>query len=172
MSDALGLNALNLTVFYECMANNEAANAYHERHDTKSACILTIWNDERAALVTDYLRERIAGKVVVEVGAGIGLLACHMAMEAKKVYAIELEPNWASCFVATLYEKKPANLCYIFGKAEEAPYIAADVALFCTLSGRKAMYDAAYRFSSNVIDVYAELGSHTETWKRLESLMD
>lgn len=162
--------ALELTDFYEKMQDNQLINDYHGRHGTESALILTVWNDERAALVTEHLRERIAGKVVVEIGAGIGLLACHLASVARRVYAIEVDPNWASCFIVTLYEKKPTNLCYIFGKAEEAPHIAADVAVFCTLSGRDSMYKAGSRFAPTVIDVYAEIMKDKPLWNELESL--
>ncbi len=150
------LHAL-LAAYYNAMDGSEMANAYHERHGTESACILTNFDDEHASLVTGYLEDRIAGKLVVEVGAGIGLLACHLATVARKVYAIEVDPAWTSCFVWELYATKPPNLTFIFGKAEEAPHIAADVALFCTHSGHEAMYRAASRFAPVVIDIYAEL---------------
>lgn len=157
-----------LSSFYEQMDGNPAPEEYHARHDTRSAGILTIYDDERAASTADYLRGRVAGKIVVEIGAGIGLLACHVAMDARRVYAIEVEPAWASTFVSFLYRQKPANLTFIFGKAEEAPPIAADVAYFCTHSGREAMYLAATRFAPEVIDVYAELLKDNEDFKRLE----
>lgn len=159
-----------LSGFYEKMDGNPALEEYHARHDTQSAGILTIYDDERAALTADFLRERVADKIVVEIGAGIGLLACHVAMDARRVYAIEVEPAWASTFVSFLYRQKPANLSFIFGKAEEAPPIAADVAYFCTHSGRESMYRAATRFAPQVIDVYAELLRDNEDFKRLEPL--
>lgn len=146
-----------LSTYYEAMDGSSMLENYHRRHGTESALILTNHDDEHAALVTGYLEDRIAGKVVVEVGAGIGLLACHMAMVARKVYAIEVDPAWTSSFLAVLYARKPPNLCFIFGKAEEAPEIAADVALFCTHSGHAALYRAACRFAPVVIDVYSEL---------------
>lgn len=143
--------------YYEAMDGNEALEAYHRRHGTASALILTVLDDERAAQITDFVRERIAGKVVVEIGAGIGLLACHLATVARRVYAIEADPAWMSSFVHVLYRAKPKNLTYIFGAADDAPSIAADVALFCTHSGHEAMYHAATRFAPVVIDVYDEL---------------
>lgn len=159
-----------LDSFYNKMDGNPALEEYHARHDTRSAGILTIYDDERAALTADFLRERVADKIVVEIGAGIGLLACHVAMDAKRVYAIEVEPAWASTFIAFLYRQKPANLTFIFGKAEEAPPFAADVAYFCTHSGRESMYLAATRFAPEVIDVYAELLQDNEDFKTLEPL--
>lgn len=146
-----------LEQYYEAGDGSERLEAYHARHGTQSAGILTVIDDERAGMIVEYLRPRIAGKIVVEIGAGIGLLACHLATVASRVYAIEADPNWTSCFLAVLYERKPANLTFIFGAAEQAPPFAADVAVFCTLSGRRAMYEAGARFAPEVIDVYAEL---------------
>lgn len=146
-----------LDAYYEQMEGNEVTNEYHMRHGTESACILTNYDDEHAAAVAEYLRERVTGKIVVEIGAGIGLLACHVAQDARRVYAIEVDPAWSSVFVNFLYDKKPANLTFIFGKAEEAPPLVADVAFFCTHSGRESMHRAATLFAPEVIDVYAEL---------------
>jgi SAM-dependent methyltransferase len=159
-----------LNAWYEHMDGNALAEDYHTRHGTESQCILTNYDDEHAALVTDFLRERIAGKIVVEVGAGIGLLACHLATEAKRVYAIEVDPAWSSTFILMLYAKKPPNLTFIFGKAEEAPPLYADVALFCTHSGRESLHHAAARFAPVVIDVYAELMKDNPKWQELEPL--
>lgn len=143
--------------YYEAMEGSERLSAYHERHGTQSAGILTVLDDERAELISEWLRPRIEGKVVVEIGAGIGLFACHLAMVARKVYAIEVDPNWTSCFLAALYDRKPPNLTFIFGAAEQAPPFSADVAVFCTHSGHAAMYAAGARFAPEVIDVYAEI---------------
>lgn len=154
--------------YYETMEGNPAIEAYHERHGTQSACILTNYDDEHADLVAEWLAPRVTGKVVVEIGAGIGLLACHVAQDARRVYAIEVDPAWSSVFIAFLYRQKPANLTFIFGKAEEAPPIAADVAIFCTHSGRESMYRAATLFAPEVIDVYAELLKDDKNFQTLE----
>lgn len=146
-----------IEMYYETADGSPLLEDYHDRHGTESALILTVYEDERAEDIAEWLRPRIEGKVVVEVGAGIGLLACHLAQVARKVYAIEVDPNWTSCFLAAIYARKPSNLTFIFGKAEEAPHIAADVALFCTHSGHAAMFAAASRFAPEVIDVYADL---------------
>lgn len=154
MTDTMGAM---IEHYYESMDGSEVLEDYHRRHGTESACILTVYDDEIATEISEYLRPRIEGKVVVEIGAGIGLLACHMAGIARKVYAIEVDPAWTSCFIAALYRKKPTNLTFIFGRAEDAPPIAADVAVFCTHSGHFAMHRAASLFAPEVIDVYSEI---------------
>lgn len=159
-----------MKAWYDNMDGNQLAEDYHTRHGIQSQCILTNYDDEHAALVAGFVRERIAGKIVVEVGAGIGLLACHLALDAKRVYAIEADPAWSSTFVWCLYAKKPKNLTFIFGAADEAPYIAADVALFCTHSGRESLTRAATRFAPVVIDVYAELMKDNPKWREVEPL--
>ncbi len=156
--------------WYMALDGNAAVEDYHARHGTKSQCILTNYEDEHAALVAGYLSDRVTGKIVVEIGAGIGLLACHVAAAARRIYAIDVDPAWTGVFVWSLYEKKPPNLTFIFGKAEEAPPIAADVAFFCTHSGRESLHRAATRFAPVVIDVYAELMKDNEQWKFLEPL--
>lgn len=150
------LDAL-LKEYYESGEGNAMLEDYHGRHDTHSAIILTVTDDERADLIARWLEPRIAGKVVVEIGAGIGLLACHLALRAKRVYAIEVDPAWTSAFLAVLYARKPPNLTFIFGRAQDAPPIAADVALFCTHSAHAELYHQAARFAPIVIDVHAEL---------------
>ena len=146
-----------LDYYYNEMDGSPMLENYHRRHGTESAVILTVFDDERADLILDYLRPRIEDKIVVEIGAGIGLLACHLASVAKRVYAIEVDPCWTSCFLAVLFAKKPKNLTFIFGLADEVPPLYADVAIFCTHSGHEAMYRAASRFAPEVIDVYAEV---------------
>lgn len=154
--------------YYETMEYNPAMEDYHARHGTESACILTNYDDEHAGLVAEFLAPTVTGKVVIEIGAGIGLLACHVAQYARRVYAIEVDPVWSSVFIAFLYRQKPANLTFIFGRAEDAPPIAADVAFFCTHSGRESMYRAATKFAPEVIDVYAELMKDDPKWQSLE----
>lgn len=157
--------------FYESMDGNEDHESYHDLHGTESAGILTCYDDEKCALLAGFLEERVKGKVVVEIGAGIGLLACHVATSARKVYAIEVDPFWASTFATVLWRKKPKNLTFIWGMAEDAPPISAEVAYFCTLSGRPAMYQAATKFAPSVIDVYAELQKDNPLYREREWAM-
>lgn len=141
----------------DAIDDSSTGRTYRALHGIESLSILTVIDDEKAHLIAEYLRPRIEGKVIVEIGAGIGVLACHLADVARKVYAIEADPTWTGCFLASLYERKPPNLTFIFGTAEEAPPLYADVALFCTHSGQEAMYRAASRFAPTIIDVYGEI---------------
>lgn len=148
--------AINAT--YEAFQGSEELEEYMARHGIQSAGILTVYDDEQAALVAGYLADRIRGRVVVEIGAGIGLLACHLAEHAFKVYAIEASPIWASCFAVALLRRKPANVTYILGAASEmVGILRADVAIFCTHSGVAAMREAALQFAPVAIDVYADV---------------
>jgi hypothetical protein len=146
-----------LASYYETMSDSAPVETYHERHGTESALILTVFDDVTASMVADVLRTHVAGKVVVEIGAGIGLLACHVATMARKVYAIDVDPAWTSSFLACLWDKKPRNLTFIFGDAEQAPPFSADVAYFCTHSGHDSLRRAGQRFAPVVIDVYRDL---------------
>jgi predicted O-methyltransferase YrrM len=71
---------------YDNMKRSEAAMAFSERHNIRSAPVLTVVDDETAALITERLAPRIEGRTVVEIGGGIGLLSLHMASIAKRVY--------------------------------------------------------------------------------------
>lgn len=147
-----------LDAVYESMDGSETLSAYYERHGVKSAGILTVYDDEKADALARYLAPRIEGRIVVEIGGGIGLLAFHMAQYAKRVFCIEADPNWSSSFVAALLMSKPKNVSYLFGAADEfAGQIRGDIALFCTHSGVASMTEAAKLFAPSVLDVYSEL---------------
>ena len=143
---------------YNAFEGSENLSEYSSRHGIESAAVLTVTNDEMADLVAEYLAERITGKTVVEIGGGIGLLAFHLSLHAKRVYCIEANPLWASSFVALLLQAKPKNVSYLFGAADEfADQIRGDVAIFCTHSGVESMRCAASLFAPVVIDVYGEI---------------
>jgi predicted RNA methylase len=140
------------------MEGSESAMQYSERHGVKSAAVLTVYDDEIADAIARYLASRIEGRVVVEVGGGIGLLALHMAQYAKRVFCIEANPMWSWTFAAVLQTRKPKNVSYLFGSADEfAGLIHGDVALFCTHSDTVGMRTEAGRFAREVIDVYGEI---------------
>lgn len=147
-----------LNKVYESMQGSEVAMDYDQRHGVDSLSILTVTNDERADLIASHLEERISGKVVVEIGGGIGLLAFHLSQYAKRVFVIEANPAWSHVYVAFLYATKPKNVTFIFGAADEvADQIRGDVALFCTHSDSRGMGRVASRFAPEVIDVYGEI---------------
>jgi len=133
------------------------AHEYSERHGIESADVLTVHNDDRAGLLADLLVPHITGKTVVEIGGGVGLLACHMGRYAKHVYCIEANPAWTWEFLGCIYRQKPKNVSYLFGAADEfAGLIRADVAVIATHSGREAMKAAAAKFAPEIIDLYGE----------------
>lgn len=147
-----------VSIAYEAMDGSEASMRYSERHGVESAAILTVYEDKHATQIARYLAPRIEGRTVVEIGAGVGLLALHLGDYAKRVFAIEVEPVWSWLFVEYLYERKPKHVSYLFGMAEEfAGLVHGDVALFCTHSGRAAMREAAVLFAPEVIDVHADI---------------
>ena len=147
-----------LNKVYENMDGSEIAMKYSERHGVESQGVLTVYDDRTAGLIAEHLAPRITGKVVVEIGGGIGLLAFHLGVYAKQVYCIEANPAWAWVFVGCLYANKPKNVSYLFGAADEfVGRIRGDVVLFCTHSGVEDMKREGKRFADTVIDVYGEL---------------
>jgi predicted RNA methylase len=143
---------------YDAFEGSDVIEAYRARHGVRSAGILTVYSDETADLIASHLAPRIEGRVVVEVGGGIGLLACHMARYAKRVWCIEADPNWAPAFIVALMRERPKNLSYLFGAASEFyGTIRGDVALFCTHSDAAGMHEIGTHFAREVIDVYGEI---------------
>lgn len=143
---------------YEAMDGNTGMNAYSYRHGIESAAILTVYDDETAHAITQLLAPRIAGKTVVEIGGGIGLLAFHLGRVARRVWCIEANPMWSWTFAEVLLKRKPKNVSFLFGSADEfAGVITADVALYCTHSDVNGMADVARQFAPLVIDVYGEM---------------
>ncbi len=143
---------------YDAREGSEALESYMDRHDIHSAGILTVYDDETAGLLADHLKPRIEGKTIVEIGGGIGLLACHLGAYAKRVYCIEANPDWSFVFVEVLLAIKPKNVSYLFGAADEfSGMFGADVAVICTHSGLESMKRTALMFAPEVIDVYGEI---------------
>lgn len=137
---------------YDALEGLEDLQQYHARHGTPSLLILTQHSPEIAFHMALMLAPRIAGKRIVEIGAGVGYLAFELAKHAASVVAIEVDPAWSWCFVRGLYRHKPANLTWIFGTAESvADIIRADVAIICTRSGVPDMRTVALRMAPEVI---------------------
>ncbi len=144
-----------LNAIYQDLEGYEAAEEFHRRHMTPSCGIITILDKQKVKDTLSIIADEITGKVVVEIGAGVGLLALGMASIAKEVFAIEVDPAWSWAFTKILYELKQSNLTFIFGKAETMiGKINADVAIIVTRSGHKEMPDIGYKLAKKVIDVY------------------
>ncbi len=148
----------DLNKIYEAMEGNDASFDYSERHGIASQAILTITSDEAAHSVVERLAPRIAGKTVVEIGGGIGLLSLHMGRVAKRVYCIEANPMWSWVFAGVLLKSKPRNVSFLFGSADEfVGQIRGDVAVYLTHSGIETMGLVGSQFAPVVIDFYSEL---------------
>lgn len=156
----MGLQNINsiLDRAYEAFEGNQLMEDYMERHEVRSLGILTVTDDETAALIAGHLKDRIEGKVVVEIGGGIGLLALHMAEYASRVFVIEASPAWTHIWTMLFMARKPKNVTFIFGAAQEMfGQLNADVAVFCTHSAAQDMRSIGERLAGKVIDVYGEI---------------
>lgn len=143
---------------YNAFEGCEVLHEYTQRHNVQSQAVLTIDTEERAFLMSEYLRPQIEGKTVIEIGGGIGLLAMYMGQIAKRVYCIEANPVWSSVFLACLIKDKPKNVSFLFGAADEfIGDIRGDVALFLTHSGVDSMKLVAANFAPVVIDVHGQM---------------
>ncbi len=132
--------------------------AFAERHNVRSASILTVTDAEDDVALADRIEARIRGKVVVEIGTGIGLLALCMITVAHQVFAIEANPIWALTFTQLLVDVKPKNVSFILGSADEfIGVIKADVAVIATHSDVKGMKALGGQLAKETIDIYGEL---------------
>lgn len=137
---------------YERLEGNPLPDDYASRNGIDSLGVLTVSEYFTAMKEIEMLWPQIAGKTVVEIGAGIGMLALQMAKFAKRVYAIEADPAWAWVFTEFLYAVKPGNLTYIFGNAQEmVGVIHADVAVVYTRSDVAGMKAIAAQFAPTVV---------------------
>jgi hypothetical protein len=126
--------------------------AYDERMGLKSKKYLTMMRPSDAKWILDKVRDRITGKTVVEIGAGIGVLAVALAAHASRVYAIEADPMWSFVFSRYLYQAKPTNLTFILDRAENlVDVIKADVAICVTGSAEDQLRELCSRFAPEVI---------------------
>lgn len=127
-------------------------NSYDQRMGVRSKHYLTMLHPQDTDWIISRVQKRIAGKVVVEIGAGVGVLAFELARYAEHVFAIEADPAWSWAFTRHLYHAKPANLTWIFDRAENlAPVIKADVAIVVTGSDEEGLRTLASCFAPEVI---------------------
>lgn len=125
---------------YETFDGSDLVSRFHDRHEIDSLLILTVGSYYGAQAEVQKLIPQIEGKTVVEIGAGVGMLALQMARYASHVFAIEADPAWSWVFTNCLYAIKPPNLTWIFGRAQDmVGLIHADIAVVYTRSDVKGM---------------------------------
>lgn len=141
----------NAVAVQSLFAASEIEAAYDKAHGIKSMHWLTIIRPEDATWIVERLGERIQDKVVVEIGAGIGVLAVAMAKVARRVFAIEASPAWGIVFARHMYHMKPVNLTWILDRAENlVDVIRADIAVVVTGSDDVSLRALAHRFAPDV----------------------
>jgi len=134
------------------MSNTQEQKEYDARHDIQAKHYLTMLHPSDTNWVIERVRERIKGKVVVEIGAGVGVLALELAKHAKHVYAIEADPAWTWAFMRDLYKTKPTNLTWIMDDASNmVDIIKGDVAIVSTGSDEDRLRELAGYFAPEVI---------------------
>lgn len=137
---------------YAKLEGSGVVEDFAERSGINSLGVLTVSSYYSAMQEIEALWPQIKNQTVVEIGAGVGMLALQMAKFAKKVYAIEADPSWTWVFTEYLYAIKPRNLTFIFGNAEEmVGKIHADVAVIYTCSDVAGMKALAAKFAPRII---------------------
>lgn len=150
--------SVEIDMAYDALEGAEDLIRYHRLHGTPSLLVLTQYSPEVAMKTAQYMKVDIENKVVIEIGAGVGFLAIELAKYAKQVYAIEVDPAWSWIFTHSLYAHKPANLTWIFGRAESVlPWLKGDVAIVFTNSGIKELKALAEQFAPKVLMPFREI---------------
>ncbi|MBA3847696.1 MAG: class I SAM-dependent methyltransferase [Planctomycetes bacterium] len=87
--------------------------------------------EERPALVVDALRLR-ADEVVADIGAGTGYFSMRLAGIAKRVYAVDIQPEMLELLSAKAAAAGVANIEPVLGAIDDPrlPAAAIDLALF------------------------------------------
>lgn len=145
----------DIEMVYESLEGNEEVETYMRRHNINSLGILTIYDSKKPFKALRIFGSSLRDKVVVEIGAGVGLAAIELAKIAKHVYAIEADPAWSWLFTKHLYKNKPTNLTWIFGNAEDMiGKIKADTAIIFTHSDLKNLQNLGLSFAPKSILAY------------------
>ena len=144
---------------YHTLDKIDEMSAYGDRMALESEATLTVYTEQDAQRACKRLLPYIKDQVVVEIGAGVGLLATEMAKYADTVIAIDLFPAWAYCYVTYLHRNHPSNLVYMFGDAKKIRPLDADVAVYLTHSGHETFERLARRHTRRlgwICDYYNE----------------
>ena len=143
---------------YSMLDSSGRFQEYRSRHGLHGSNVLSVLSAEVANLIVEKIKDEIADKVVVEVGAGIGLLGIALGQYARKVFCIEANPYWGFVFAENLVADKPQNVSFLLGAAEEfRGIISGDVALFCAHLSIPYFSDLSSLFAPRVIDIYGEI---------------
>jgi hypothetical protein len=142
---------------YDALEGAEDLIRYHRIHGTPSLLVLTQYSPEVAKKTASFFANDIKDKTVIEIGAGVGFLAIELAKLAKQVFAIEVDPAWSWIFTHSLYDHKPPNLTWIFGKAETMVGILhGDVAIVVTHSGETELSNIADKLAHKVLIPFSD----------------
>lgn len=137
----------------------ELREGFEKRSGIRTRHIATVAVPENATWMIQAMRHRLLGKVVVEIGAGLGVLAVEMAKLARRVIAIESDPQWTATFVEQLYLQKPRNLMWICDNAQHVldsgigAALRADIAVVVTGSDEVRLRALAERFVCSSLNV-------------------
>lgn len=139
-------------VVQNLVGDSDDERAHDQRTGTRSKHYLTMLSREDTDWIIVHLRDRIRGKDVLEIGAGVGVLACELAKHARRVFAVEADPGWNWAFARHLYRHKPDNLTWIFDRAQALiGLIHVDVAVVVTGSDSENLRVLATHFAPEVI---------------------
>lgn len=121
-------------------------------HSGDYSLILTNYNKEKVEKEVSKYKFYLNGKDVIEIGAGIGLLAIEVAKFAKYVYAFELDPAWSWIFVTENFYDKPDNMSFIFGDVRDFAYVLnVDLVIIYAYASKKYFTNIAKIFASSII---------------------
>lgn len=134
------------------IGDSDDERAHDQRTGTRSKHYLTMLSRADTDWIVVHLRDRIRGKNIVEIGAGVGVLACELAKHARRVFAIEADPGWNWAFARHLYRHKPDNLTWIFDRAQAlVGLLHVDVAIVVTGSDSDNLRTLAGQFAPDVV---------------------
>ena len=122
----------------------------------RSTHILTVTKPVNAVKAAIRLRRHVKGRTVLEVGAGVGLLASELSKYTKLTVAVELDPLWAYGYYKYVYptvlrEKRP--LLFLVGDAFSLERLNArfDTGLYVGISQAEEFLNLLGKLSDRVI---------------------
>ena len=117
--------------------------------EDKSMHILTVLDFNDAKREVSGFKEYIRGRRVVELGAGVGLLAYEMSKYASLVVAVEFDPAWARIYLKHVYPRVLAKKLPLF-------FIVGDARHLDLLNTR---FDTAVIYSNSALDMFLNIAN-------------